>query len=91
MIVFQNPGLIDLAAVITMGVSVKEGDTPIGFFGTGLKFAIATILRNGGGIELYRGGDKHVFGIEPGTVRGEAFDFVTRLSCPRRRRASSKA
>ena len=37
MIVFENPGEIDVAAISTFGVSVKETDNPIGFFGTGLK------------------------------------------------------
>ena len=42
-------------AIRTLGVSVKVGDSPIGYFGTGLKFALATILRKGGEIVLKRG------------------------------------
>lgn len=76
MIVFQNPGLIDLAAVTTMGISVKDGETPIGYFGTGLKFAIATILRGGGSITIHRGLDTHVFTAEPLKVRGVEFQQV---------------
>ena len=75
-IVFQNPGLIELAAVTTLGVSVKEGDLPIGFFGTGLKFAIATILREGGTVTLYRGLDRHEFSVRTITVRNEKFQQV---------------
>ena len=74
---FQNPGLIDMDAVTTMGVSVKEGDSPIGFFGTGLKFAISTVLRNGVRVIIYRGHDAYEFGVSPGEVRGKPFDFVT--------------
>lgn len=75
-VVFRNAGLIDLAAVTTMGVSVKEGDGPIGYFGTGLKFAIATILRMGESITLYRGLEPFEFTAEPLEVRGETFELV---------------
>lgn len=76
-IVFQNPGLIDIAAVTTMGVSVKDGDGAIGYFGTGLKFAIATILRGGGRVSIYRGFDAYHFGVKATEVRGQSFDLVT--------------
>lgn len=77
MIVFQNDGLIDMLTTTTMGVSVKEGDGAIGHFGTGLKFAIATILRNGGAITIYRGLCPHEFGTIRDGVRGEEFEFIT--------------
>jgi len=73
----QNPGLIDIAAVTTMGVSVKDGDGAIGYFGTGLKFAIATILRGGGRVAIYRGHDAYHFGVKKTEVRGQSFDLVT--------------
>ena len=77
MIIFRNPGLIDLDAALTMGVSVKDGNSPIGYFGTGFKFAVATILRNGGSVTLWRGKDMHHFSVENATIRGEQFDLVT--------------
>ena len=76
MIVFRNTGLIDLTAVRTLGVSVKE-EGAIGYFGTGVKFAIATILRGGGSITLYRGKDEHRFGTVSQEVRGQSFEVVT--------------
>lgn len=76
MIVFQNPGLIDLDAITTMGVSVKDGDSPIGYFGTGLKFAIATLLRNDCTVTIYRGSESLTFTAEAIEVRGEMFDRV---------------
>lgn len=82
MIVFQNPGLIDLAAVTTMGISVKDGETPIGYFGTGLKFAVATILRGGGSISIYRGLEHHQFTALDIQVRGQDFKLVAMNSCP---------
>ena len=75
-LVFRNRGLIDLTAVRTLGVSVKE-EGAIGYFGTGLKFAIATVLRGGGSIIIWRGLDRHEFGVASATVRDKQFDVVT--------------
>lgn len=76
MIVFENQGLIDVAAITTMGVSVKA-EGAIGYFGTGLKFAIATVLREGGEVTIWRGSEKLEFGKAETMIRGEAFELVT--------------
>jgi hypothetical protein len=76
MIVFRNTGLIDLTAVRTLGVSVKEAGA-IGYFGTGVKFAVATILRGGGSVSLFRGKQEHRFGTLEKEVRGQPFSVVT--------------
>ena len=76
MIVFENPGEIDVASISTFGVSVKESDNPIGFFGTGLKYAIAILLRNNHKVTIHSGVDTHAFDTENVTVRGRSFDFV---------------
>jgi len=76
MIVFENPGEIDLRSISTFGVSVKAGDNPIGFFGTGLKYAIAVLLRTGHKVSITSGLEVVNFGISSETVRGQAFDFV---------------
>lgn len=75
-IYFYNHGLIDIDAVKTMGVSVKD-EGAIGYFGTGLKFAVATILRNGGTVTVYRGERAHKFGTVKTDIRGQSFDLVT--------------
>lgn len=75
-VTFQNPGLIPMEAVTTMGVSVKEGDTPIGFFGTGLKYAIASLLRTGQRITIWRGLDRYDFTTVTSKVRSKEFDFI---------------
>jgi hypothetical protein len=77
MILFRNRGLIDLFAITTMGVNVKEGDHPIGQFGTGLKYAIAIILRSGGRIMIDRGGEFLRFGVMETAIRGKTFQIVT--------------
>lgn len=74
-IVFRNPGIIDLAAVTIMGVSVKE-EGSFGRFGTGLKYSISTILRGGGHISIWRDGEEHILDTAPRSIRGVDFDVV---------------
>lgn len=76
-VVFENPGEIDVAAIRTFGVSVKEGDNPIGFFGTGLKYALAILLRTGHSVTIQSGASKHRFALKDIKVRGEIFQVVT--------------
>ncbi|HEX2600090.1 MAG TPA: hypothetical protein VHL05_15025 [Terriglobales bacterium] len=74
---FQNRGLIDLRAVRTFGVSAKDCSNPIGFFGTGLKYAIAICLRLGGSITLWRGMDRVDFATSDVSIRNADFRVVT--------------
>lgn len=73
---FANAGLIDLEVIRTMGVSVKTNNNPIGYFGTGLKFAIATLLRTGHEVTMTRDGEKIPFRVVPTQIRGKAFSKV---------------
>lgn len=82
MIIFRNDGLIDVNAVRTMGVNVKERPGAFGHFGTGLKFAIATILRGGGSVIMYRGTDSYDFRTRPALIRGEEFRIVQMTTGP---------
>jgi hypothetical protein len=79
MIIFRNPGLIDLLAVTTMGISIKLPDA-FGRFGTGIKYGVASVLRGGGAVTIYRGKERHDFSLERATVgegeRAREFDFV---------------
>lgn len=77
MIVFKNPGEIDIRSISTFGVSVKEGANPIGFFGTGLKYAIAVLLRTGHRVTVMSGLTVVRFDVDKSDVRGQSFDFVT--------------
>lgn len=77
LIVFENPGEIDVRSISSFGVSVKEGDSPIGFFGTGLKYAIAVLLRTGHEVTVHAGLSAIRFGTSREIVRGQEFDFVT--------------
>ena len=75
-IYFRNEEPIDLDVIRFMGVSVKPTENPIGFFGTGLKYAIATALRTGHGVELWVRGKAYVFTTEKREIRGEEFEVV---------------
>lgn len=76
MITFSNPGEIDLRLLTTMGANVKLDDESIGIFGTGLKYSIATLLRNGCSVVLYRGLRRYEFFVTTETIRGKAFDII---------------
>lgn len=74
---FQNLGEIDMVAATTFGVNAKANSNPIGFFGTGLKYAIAIVLRLGGKVTIYSGEKRYTFGLQKTDVRGQEFDVVT--------------
>jgi hypothetical protein len=76
-ILFENRGEIDIRSISTFGVSVKETENPIGFFGTGLKYAIAVLLRTGHKVTIHSGLSVVRFGAHRQLVRGQEFEFVT--------------
>jgi hypothetical protein len=76
-ICFRSPGLADLRALTTMGVNVKPNSTnPIGYFGTGFKYAIAVLLREHCSITLWRGSERFDFTSRPHDIRGKQFSLV---------------
>lgn len=85
-IIFHNPGLIPLDAIRLMGASVKaEGS--FGRFGTGFKYAVATILRGGGIVTVWRGEDLIVFSTRDVDVKGSTFaevwmDYAQQVGTP---------
>lgn len=80
MIVFANPGSIDPVAFTTMGVHAKPNtNDPIGHFGTGLKYAIATILRLGGRITLLNADYRFDFRTKKTLFRGQPVQSIVCL------------
>lgn len=78
---FMNNGVFDIRGMLTFGLSAKQDDSAIGFFGTGFKYAIAIILRNHGSIKITtRGNDGYFYCYEFVTkredFRGQERDFV---------------
>jgi len=76
MLAFQNDGLMPLEAATTFGINVKLGENPIGFFGTGLKYAIAVCLRLGGTFRLFLGTTEYEFYVKDDDFRGKEFGFI---------------
>lgn len=76
-VVFENEGEIDARLIKTFGANVKENSNAIGFFGTGLKYAIAILTRENCRLEINSGTHTHTFGTECATIRGADFEFVT--------------
>lgn len=73
---FTNPGEIDSRLITTMGVNLKENSNPIGQFGTGLKYAIAGILRLNGRMEIWSGQVKLIPIVKVERIRGREFGFI---------------
>lgn len=76
-VVFQNPGVADIRALTTMGLSVKEDESSaIGYFGTGFKYAVARLLREGAKVVLWLGMEPVEFLIKREEVRGKEHEFI---------------
>lgn len=75
-LIFENHGELDLRCITTFGVSAKESDSPIGYFGTGLKYAISILLRNGCSVNIQTGGEDYTFWSKQVEIRGKVFDLV---------------
>jgi hypothetical protein len=76
MVIFENDGEIDPRLISSFGVNVKEGEGAIGFFGTGLKYALAILLRSKHRVTIQSGRETFAFDTQPTTIRGKQFDFV---------------
>lgn len=75
-LVFENSGKIDTRCITLFGCSVKESGNPIGFFGTGMKFAIAVLLRLGKEVTIQAGGDVLHVEQKVETIRGREFSCI---------------
>ena len=70
-VVFETPGLIDVRAFTIMGAHAKpNAPNPIGYFGTGLKYAIAVLVRLGCEPVVWIGRDRFSFSTYATTFRG---------------------
>lgn len=77
-VVFATPGHLPLNAFTHFGVNAKPNtNNPIGYFGTGLKYAIAVLCRKGVNPVLYIGEDKYTFYTKATNFRGKEFHFVS--------------
>lgn len=75
-VVFENDGVIGLTGITTFGVSAKVTDNPIGYFGTGLKYAVAIVQRLGGQMVLDAGEQRYEFDCRIKEFRGKEFNML---------------
>lgn len=76
-VVFQTPGLIDIRAFTVFGVNSKPNtQNPIGYFGTGLKYAIAVLVRNKIPVTLWIGKHKYRFTLSKEKFRDTTYDAI---------------
>jgi hypothetical protein len=76
-VVFSNDGEIDMRAITTLGISAKDNAGAIGYFGTGLKYAIAILLREGQSVTVWSGVKKYSFKKKEINFRNKGFEVVT--------------
>lgn len=76
MIIFENDGEIDPQLISLIGVNVKETENAIGFFGTGLKYAVACLARWEETMIVHTGASVLCFETEHTTIRGKEFGLI---------------
>lgn len=77
-VVFKTPGLIPIESFTTFGINSKPStSTAIGFFGTGLKYAVAVLCRLGIPVEVWIGEKCHHFYPSKQKFRGKEFEFIS--------------
>jgi len=76
-ILIKNTGEVDPASFELLGASTKRDDsTKIGFFGSGIKYSIAYLLRNELFFEVWAGEKKIRFEVEEVKLRDQVFNRV---------------
>ena len=77
MLVIENDGEIEVGALTLMGATTKEGDdAKIGFFGSGNKYAMTTLLRKCISFSIYSGTRKIDISTRLVNMRGVAYRQV---------------
>jgi len=77
-IMFTTPGIIQSECWSIMGINAKpDNDSPIGFFGTGMKIALAVLLRENATVTIVTPENEYEFGIITKNFRGKTFDVIT--------------
>jgi len=73
----KNNGLIEPQALHLVGASTKQGDeSKIGQFGSGNKYALAYLLRNGYEVKIFAGMTGIVIETKAETFRDQTFDVM---------------
>lgn len=76
-VIFKTPTLLDIRAITTFGLHAKPNSkSPIGYFGTGLKMAIAVLVRNNIRVKIYIGHREYEFYTKQEDFRNTKFNGI---------------
>ena len=76
-VIFKTPGHIDHRSFTTFGINSKPNTgTPIGYFGTGLKYAIAGLVRLECEVDVWIGDTRYHFRKKKVAFRDKEFDVI---------------
>lgn len=76
-ILIQNEGEIETGAFELIGASTKRNQTgKIGFFGSGLKYSIAFMMRSGINFKIFSGLNELGFSLKRETLRDQPFERI---------------
>lgn len=76
-ILIQNDGEIESNSFELIGASTKRNDsTKIGFFGSGLKYSIAFMMRNNIDFKIFSGENEMKFTTLQETLKGQSFERI---------------
>lgn len=75
-LIFNNDGHFDIRGSMIFGLNAKQNKSAIGYFGTGLKYAIAVILREGGSITIQSGLYSYEFTKKDIDFRDKEFSII---------------
>lgn len=77
MLIITNPGLVDAMAFHLIGASSKRNDDKtIGFFGSGLKYAIAGLMRKRIPFQVWRGTEVLDITTDKVVMRGQEYERI---------------
>jgi len=73
----ESKGVVDPKAFFLIGASTKRGDdSKIGFFGSGLKYSVAFLLRNNIKFKVFADYAEIKFKTKPSDFREQSFDVI---------------
>ena len=76
-LLIKNKGEMDILALTLMGATSKEGDSSkIGFFGSGNKYAITTLLREGHHLQIFSGLTEYKISVRDVSFRDTIYQQV---------------
>ena len=77
-IIFTTSGILHSESWSIMGINAKpDNDSPIGFFGTGMKIALAILLRENATVAIKTPNGNYEFGVVTKNFRDKTFDVIT--------------